>query len=295
MDNKQEPVKFLDALSGYIWINGKLIPWSEAKIHALTHSLHYSGAVFEGERAYEGKVFKLKQHTLRLINSAATLGLRVPFTADEIIKAHELVLHKNNIKDGYVRPLIWCGSESLNLTNPNLSTNILIAAIASMPRSSAEGLKLHIGRWRKAAPDALPPQCKSAGHYNMSILSQKEAKELGYDDALLLDYRGYVAECSTTNIFFVKDNILYTPIADTFLDGITRQTIIEIADKTIIEVKEEYIKLEQIEDFEECFITGTAIEVQKIQSIDLGNKKVVFNESKVMDILKQEYMRLVRI
>jgi len=286
--------KLQDKNIGYVWLNGDLVPHELANIHVLTHSLHYSGAVFEGERSYNGKVFKLREHTERLVKSAEVLGLTVPYSVDEIIKAHELLIEKNNVKDAYIRPLVWCGSESLNLTNPNLSTNVLIAAVPSMPRSFVEGINLHIGRWRKAAPDMMPTQSKSAAHYNMAITSKKEAKSYGYDDALLLDYEGFIAECTTTNIFFVKDNVLYTPIADRFLNGITRQTIIEIAKELGIEVKEERIKLEQLEDFTGCFNTGTAIEVQHISSIDVGNKKIIFNDHKISDILKEEYSKVVR-
>ncbi len=278
----------------YIWINGELVPYELATVHVLTHSLHYSGSVFEGERAYNGKVFKLKEHTERLVKSAEVLGLKVLYSVEEIIKAHELLIEKNKIQDAYIRPLVWCGSESLNIINPKLSTNVLIAAVPSMSRAFTAGVNLHVSRWRKAAPNMMPVQSKSAAHYNMAITSKKEAKDLGYDDALLLDYEGYIAECTTTNIFFVKDNVLYTPVADRFLDGITRQTIIEIAKNLGLEVKEERLRLEQIEDFTSCFATGTAIEVQNINSIDLGNKKVTFNDHKIANILKEEYGKIVR-
>ncbi|ABV74925.1 branched-chain amino acid aminotransferase [Rickettsia akari str. Hartford] len=284
----------LEQIFGHVWINGDLVPYQFARIHVLTHSLHYSGSVFEGERAYNGKVFKLKEHTARLIKSAEALGLKVPYSVDEIIKAHELVIKQNNIKDAYIRPLIWCGDESLNITNPDLSTNLLIAGIPSIPRSFEKGINLHVSRWRKAMPDSTPVQSKSAAQYNMAITSQKAAKALGYDDALLLDYEGYIAECTTTNIFFVQDKTLYTPIADRFLNGITRQTIIEIAKDLGLEVKEERLKLEQLENFTGCFVTGTAIEVQNISSIDLGNKKLIFEDHKITELLKEEYGRVVR-
>ncbi len=279
---------------GYIWINGELVPYELATVHTLTHSLHYSGSVFEGERAYNGKVFKLKEHTERLIKSSEALGLKVPYSVEEIIKAHKLLIEKNKIQDAYIRPLVWCGSESLNIINPKLSTNVLIAAIPSMPRACAAGFNLHVSKWRKATPNMMPVQSKSAAHYNMAITSKKEAKALGYDDALLLDYEGYIAECTTTNIVFVRNNVLYTPIADRFLDGITRRTIIEIARDLGLKVKEERLKLEQIKDFTGCFATGTAIEVQNINSIDLGGKKVIFNDHKITNALKEEYGRLVR-
>ncbi|AFB21149.1 branched-chain amino acid transaminase [Rickettsia canadensis] len=284
----------LEQIFWHVWINGDLVPYQFARIHVLTHSLHYSGSVFEGERAYNGKVFKLKEHTERLIKSAESLGLKVPYSVDEIMKAHELVIKQNNIKDAYIRPLIWCGDESLNITNSDLSTNLLIAGIPSMPRAFEKGINLHISRWRKAMPDSTPLQSKSSAQYNMAITSKKEAKALGYDDALLLDYEGYIAECTTTNIFFVKDQTLYTPIADRFLNGITRQTIIEIAKDFGLEVKEERLKLEQVENFTGCFVTGTAIEVQNINSIDLGKKKIIFNDHQIANTLKKEYDCIVR-
>ncbi|WP_341749614.1 branched-chain amino acid transaminase [Candidatus Tisiphia endosymbiont of Sialis lutaria] len=288
----EKPFKNLNQLSGYIWINGRFIAWQEAKIHALTHSLHYSGGVFEGEKAYNGKIFKLEEHTQRLIESAKSLSIEVPYSFEEIIEAHQLLITKNNIKDAYIRPLIWVGSESLNLTNVNLSVNLLIAAVPSTLRPSG-ALSLHIARWRKCHPNSLPPQCKSSGHYNMMIVCQKEAKSLGYDDAILLDWRGYVAECSTANIFFVKDDQLFTPIADSFLNGITRQTIIELANDLNIKVIEEYITPDRVGEFNECFITGTAVEIKGIKSINLGERNVIFEDSKITNLLKKEYNYLV--
>ena len=287
-----QPFKNLDQLSGYIWINGELVEWQDAKVHALTHSLHYSGGVFEGEKAYNGKVFKLEEHTHRLLESAKSLRLVVPYSFEDIVNAHYLLIEKNNIKDAYIRPFIWQGSESINLTNPMLSVNLLIAAIPANPRP-ATPLKLHLARWRKPHPNSLPVQCKSSAHYNMLIVCQKEAKSSGFDDAVLLDWQGYIAECTTTNIFFVKDNSLFTPIADNFLNGITRQTIIEIAKKMNINVNEERIPLEKMSEFDECFMTGTAMEVRSIQSIDIGTKNIVFTGNKITNLLKNEYDVLV--
>ncbi|WP_342271006.1 branched-chain amino acid transaminase [Candidatus Tisiphia endosymbiont of Parasteatoda lunata] len=289
----EKPFKNLNQLSGYIWINGRFIDWQEAKIHALTHSLHYSGGVFEGEKAYNGKIFKLEEHTQRLIESAKGLSIEVPYSFEDIITAHQLLITKNNIKNAYVRPLIWYGSESLNLTNVNLSVNLLIAAVSSTPRPS-DDLSLHIARWRKCHPNSLPPQCKSSGHYNMMIVCQKEAKSLGYSDAVLLDWRGFIAECTTTNIFFVKGEQLFTPIADSFLNGITRQTVIKLAKELNLEVKEEYITLDRLGEFNECFMTGTAAEVKGIKSINRGDQNIIFEDSKITNLLKKEYNSLVR-
>lgn len=277
----------------YIWLNGEFIIWQDALVHALTHSLHYSGGVFEGEKAYNGKIFKLEQHVIRLIESAKILRLEVPYNFDEIITAHHQLLEKNNIKDAYVRPLIWQGSESLNLINPNLSVNLLIAAIPSIPRPS-NPLKLHIANWRKSHPSSMPPQCKSSGHYNMMIPCLKEAKLLGYDDAILLDLRGYIAECTTTNIFFVKNDQLFTPIADNFLNGITRQTIIQLAENLNLTVKEEYLTLDSLAEFSEAFVTGTAMEVRGIKSVNINGRDIIFPDNKITNLLKNAYSDLVR-
>lgn len=282
----------IDKLSGYIWLNGELVNWSDAKIHVLSHSLHYAGAVFEGEKAYSGKIFKLEEHTERLIKSAKDLYLTTPYSFDDIIKAHAEVLAKNNIGDAYVRPLIWRGGESLNLINKMLSVNLMIAAIPSTIRPEA-GLKLSLSGWRKPHPNSMPPQCKSSGHYNMMIAVQQDAKNNGYDDALLLDYDGYIAECTTTNIFFVKGDSLYTPIADRFLNGITRQTVIMLARDLGLEVKEQRLELSSLADYSECFITGTAAEIKGVESININGDKVNFTGDRITKSLKEEYRKTV--
>ena len=287
-----DPLAHSNQLFRYMWVNGKLVESHDAKVDALTHSLHYSGGVFEGEKAYNGKVFKLEEHTKRLLESAKTLRLEVPYSFEDIINAHYLLIEKNNIKDAYIRPLIWQGSESINLTHPIISVNLLIAAVPTNPRP-ATPLSLHLSRWRKPHPNSLPVQCKSSGHYNMLILCQKEAKSLGFDDAILLDWQDNVAECTTTNIFFVKNGHLHTPIADYFLNGITRQTIIGLAKGLNIDVSEERISVDQISKFDECFITGTAMEVREVKSIDIGGQNIVFAENKITNLFKQEYDTLV--
>lgn len=277
----------------YIWVNGELLQVNDAKISPLTHSLHYAGGVFEGEKSYNGQVFKLAEHTTRLLESAKTLHLNIAYSFSDIITAHQLLIEKNNIRDAYIRPLIWQGSESLNITNSALSVNLLIAAILTQPRP-LKPLNLHISRWRKPPPNSMPPQCKSAGHYNMMIVAQKEAKSQGYDDAILLDQQGFIAECTVANIFFVKADQLFTPIADRFLNGITRQTIIELAKNSGLEVREERITIEKLGEFSEGFITGTAVEIKEITSINLGEKTMTFNQNKITDFLKNKYNDLVR-
>lgn len=282
----------LHTLSGYIWFNDQLVDWQEAKIHVLTHGLHYSGAVFEGERAYNGKIFKLEEHTQRLINSAHALGLQVPYSFSDIITAHKLLLEKNNISNAYVRPIIWRGPESLNITNRILSSNVAIIAVPSSPKHMND-IVLHVSRWHKPPPNSMPPQCKSSGHYNMMMTIQQEAQAKGYDDAILLDQRCYVAECTTSNIFFVKGDELITPIADVFLNGITRQTVIDIAHKLGMKVKEKYVVLAEISSYTECFITGTAAEIKRVKSIDIFDEKIIFTDDKTTKLLQTEYNILV--
>ncbi len=277
----------------YIWINGEFVEADKATIHVATHSLHYAGAVYEGEMAYSGKVFKLEEHTERLIKSAKTLRIPLKFGFEDIIKAHEDLLTKNSIEDAYVRPLIWRGSESLNISNPVLSSNIMICAVRASPRKLCGG-KLYISDWIKPYPRSLPPQCKSSGHYSIAPLIVEEAMEKGYDDALLLDWRGYVAECTTSNIFFVKGNLVVTPIADSFLNGITRQVILAAAKDMGLETREEYIRPEDIENYEESFLTGTAAEVKKVDSIDAGDKRIIFEKNEITRAMQERYRKLTR-
>lgn len=282
----------IDKLAGYIWINGELVGSQDAKIPILTHGLHYSGGVFEGERAYAAEIFKLEEHTDRLIASSKVMQMQSPYSFDQIIAAHKLVIKKNNIQNAYLRPLIWRGAESLNLTNKVLSVNLMIAAIP-LTQKPEKSFKLHISRWKKPHPQSLPPQVKSSGHYNMMIVSQMEAQALGYDDAILLDWRDFIAECTTTNIFFVHKEQLITPVADAFLNGITRQTIIGLAKKLGLEVKEQHFGLEKLAQFDECFMTGTAAEVKSVQSIDLADKKINFDNNRITSMLHQQYLSLV--
>lgn len=280
-------------MSDFIWINGKFVHSSEAYVHVLTHSLHYAGAVFEGERAYNGKIFKLEEHTKRLLKSAQYLGLEVKYSAEEINAASCELLSKNSLKDAYIRPLIWRGSESIGIYNPGLTVNLLIAATASRIEP-LNNLKLNLGAWSKPSPKALPPQAKSSAHYAMVVVSQISAINLGYDDSLVLDEEGYVAECNVANIFFGKANKLVTPIADRFLNGITRQTVIELAKKLGFEVLETRIALEDLDKYDYSFITGTAKEIGGVGSIDLKKSLLYFPdpESRV-HLLQTEFAKLV--
>ncbi|MFK8040294.1 MAG: branched-chain amino acid transaminase [Rickettsiaceae bacterium] len=279
-------------IKNYIWINGDLEEFANTQVNILTHSLHYSSGVFEGEKSYNGKIFALEKHTERLIDSAKTMHLDLQYSFNDIIDAHSAILKANNISNAYIRPLIWRGSESMNIFNKTLSTNIAIISVKSPERSIMNEYRLHISRYCKPHPNASPPQCKSTGQYNMPVVAKIEAKKQGLDDALMLDWQGYVAECTVSNIFFIKDSCIYTPIADSFLNGITRQTVIQLARKIGIEVREVRVSVEDLWSYEECFITGTALEVQPVTSIQHKSKYVEFTT----DITKQiqrEYWNLI--
>jgi branched-chain amino acid aminotransferase len=258
-------------LEGFIFLDDQLVKWSDAKLHVLSHGLHYASSVFEGERVYKGKVFKEQEHTERLIKSAKTLGFEVPYNAKEINAIRKQVLTANNIEDGYIRPISWRGSEMMGIS---AQTNTIHFALAAWkwpsyfsPEAKLKGIKLNISKWRRPDPLTAPVNTKAAGLYMICTLSKHEAESKGYDDSLMLDYRGYVAEATGANIFFIKDNVIHTPIADCFLDGITRQTVINIAKIEGIQVEEKRLNIDDLNDYEECFVTGTAAEVTPVRSI----------------------------
>jgi branched-chain amino acid aminotransferase len=280
-------------MSDFIWINGEFVPWEQSNIHVITHSLHYAGAVYEGLRAYNGKVFKLEEHTERLLKSAELMGLKVKYSAPEINGVTYEVLEKNNLQDAYIRPLIWRGSESIGLSAPGLTVNMLIAAIHSK-KDFVNNIRLMLSPWRKASVNALPPQAKSSAHYGMAIVSQMMAKDHGYDDSLVLDSEGLVAESNVANVFFGKDNKLVTPIADRFLNGITRQVVIAMVKSMGFEVSEARIKLEDLSNYDYCFMTGTSKEISGVTEINLGTSSCFFlDPSRVVKMLQQEFAILV--
>ena len=259
-------------LEGFIFLDGQLLKWSDAKLHVLSHGLHYASSVFEGERVYKGKVFKEQEHTERLIRSAKTLGFDIPYDAKEINAIRKEVLTANKIDDGYIRPVSWRGSEMMGIS---AQTNTIHFALAAWkwpsyfsPEAKLKGIKLNISKWRRPDPLTAPVNTKAAGLYMICTLSKHEAESKGFDDSLMLDYRGYIAEATGANIFFIKNNEIHTPIADCFLDGITRQTVINIARTEGIKVEEKRLKIEDINDYEECFVTGTAAEVTPVRSIE---------------------------
>lgn len=258
-------------LEGFIFLDGQLLKWSDAKLHVLSHGLHYASSVFEGERVYKGKVFKEQEHTERLIRSAKTLGFDIPYNAKEINAIRKEVLTANKIDDGYIRPVSWRGSEMMGIS---AQTNTIHFALAAWkwpsyfsPEAKLKGIKLNISKWRRPDPLTAPVNTKAAGLYMICTLSKHEAESKGFDDSLMLDYRGYIAEATGANIFFIKNNEIHTPIADCFLDGITRQTVINIARTEGIKVEEKRLNIEDINDYQECFVTGTAAEVTPVRSI----------------------------
>lgn len=260
-----------DDRDGVIWYNGEMVNWRDANFHVLSHALHYGSCVFEGQRAYGGEIFKLNQHSERLIKSGEVLGMEVPYTAEELNGAADAVVKANGLVDAYVRPVAWRGAEMMGVATKGTQIHVAVAAW-EWPSYFAEeakqkGLRLEFAKWRRPAPDTAPTQSKAAGLYMIASLCKDAATENGFDDALMLDYRGQVAEATGANIFFLKDGELHTPTPDCFLDGITRQTAIELAEKRGIKVNVRKIMPDELGDFEQAFITGTAVEVTPLSQI----------------------------
>ena len=267
-----EPVPY-DKRNGKIWFNGQIVDWEDAKLHVLTHGLHYGSCVFEGERVYNGEIFKLREHTDRLIYSAKRMGFEIPYTAEEIDKACNEIIKIQNVKNGYVRPVAWRGSEMMAIS---AQRNKIHFAIATWewgsyfdPKIKENGIKLNISKWRRPAPNTIPWDTKAAGLYMICTLSKHEAEKDGFNDSLMLDHEDYVAEATGANIFFVDEKLkeIHTPIPDCFLDGITRRTIISIAEKKGFKINERKIKLNELKNFDACFLTGTAAEVTPVSQI----------------------------
>jgi len=284
-----------DDRDGSIWFDGKLIPWRDAKLHVLSHGLHYASAVFEGERVYEGNIFKLTEHSERLVNSARILGFEIPYSAAEIDAACREVAKANECIDGYVRPVAWRGSEMMGVSAQNTAIHLAIATWIWPSYFDAEerlkGIKLALAPWKRPSPETAPTKSKAAGLYMICTMSKHEAERRGFADALMLDWRGYVAETTSANIFMVKDGELHTPTPDCFLDGITRRTAIEIADANGIKVNVRHITLDELIAADEVFVTGTAAEVTPVRSIDEHS----FTPGRICRLMVREYDRIVRI
>jgi branched-chain amino acid aminotransferase len=260
-----------DQLDGFIWFDGKLVPWAEAKLHVLSHGLHYASAVFEGERAYGGEIFKCAEHSERLKRSANALDFEIPYAAAEIDAAKRLVLERNGQRDAYIRPVAWRGSEMMGVS---AQANAIHLAIASWqwpsyfnPAERLKGIRLDLADYRRPDPATAPSRAKASGLYMICTISKHKAERKGYADSMMLDWQGRVAECTGANIFFIKDETIHTPIADCFLDGITRRTVIELARRRGIKLVERRIWPAELTDFSECFITGSAAEVTAVSEI----------------------------
>jgi branched-chain amino acid aminotransferase len=260
-----------DQLDGFIWMNGTFVPWKDAKIHVLTHGLHYASAVFEGERAYGGEIFKLDEHTQRLHESARILGFKIPYSVAQIEDACRELLKKQGFLDAYVRPIAWRGSEMMGVSAQSNRINCAIAIWQWPsyfdPAQKLKGIRLDIAQYCRPDPRTAPSKSKAAGLYMICTLSKHAAEDKGYADALMLDWRGQVAEATGANVFFVKDGVLHTPTPDCFLDGITRRTVIGLAKRRGYEVVERAIRPEEMEGFEQCFLCGTAAEVTPVSEV----------------------------
>ncbi|MBO6548468.1 MAG: branched-chain amino acid aminotransferase [Rhizobiales bacterium] len=283
-----------DQLEGYIWFNGEMVPWADAKIHVLSHGLHYGSSVFEGQRIYNGKIFKLTEHSERLRASAEILDFEIPYSVAEIDAACEKVMKIQNLTEGYMRPIAWRGSEQMGVAAQKNKINLAIAAWEwgsyFDPAERMKGIRLCMAEYCRPDPRTAPSRAKAAGLYMICTIEKHRAEKLGYADALMLDWRGLVAEATGANIFFIKDGVLHTPTADVFLDGITRRTVMDLAKKRGMEVIERTIKPEEMADFSECFITGSAAEVTPVSEI--GDYR--FTPGEISETLLDDYMTLVR-
>ncbi|MFV9875042.1 MAG: branched-chain amino acid aminotransferase [Rickettsiales endosymbiont of Dermacentor nuttalli] len=281
-----------DNRDGFIWYNGKFIPWRNAKIHVLTHGLHYASCVFEGIRSYDYNIFKLYEHNQRLHKSAELLRFQIPYTIEKLNLVTQELVNLQNIPNSYIRSFAWRGSETMRASARNTSIHVAIACWQVQNdyyKNDYKGSRLIVSDWVRPPANAMPTNSKSAGMYMISTLSRHKAEELGYDDALLLDYRGYVAEASIANFFMVRNNILYTPIADCFLNGITRQTVIELAAKKNIQVVEKHFTLDDVKQAAEVFLTGTAVGITPVIQIN----EYKFKVGNITESLIYDYYNLV--
>jgi branched-chain amino acid aminotransferase len=282
-----------DQREGVIWFNGEFVPWKDAKVHVLTHALHYGSAVFEGERAYGGEIFKLTDHSQRLIDSGKMLDLAIPYSVAEIDAACRETLKRQGFKDAYVRPIAWRGSEMMGVAAQGAKINVAIAIwqwpAYFDPKQLEKGIRLDLAEWRRPDPRTAPAKAKAVGLYMICTLSKHTAERKGYADAMMLDWRGQVAECTGANIFFVKNGEIHTPTPDCFLDGITRRTVIELARKRQIKVTERTIMPDELSGFEQCFITGSAAEVTPVGEIGPWS----FTVGEMTRALRNDYLKEV--
>jgi len=284
-----------DDRDGFIWLDNRMVPWRDAKVHILTHAMHYGSSVFEGERAYGGKIFESFKHSQRLVQSGKYLDMPLPYSIETIEKAKSDVMKQSGLTDAYVRAIAWRGSGlDMGVASSRNNVHLAIAAWewgAYYGDAKMKGAKLDISKWKRPSPETIPSFAKASGLYMICTVSKHEAESKGCSDSLMMDYRGYVAEATGANVFFVKDGKVHTPIPDCFLNGITRQTVIKLLKKKNIEVIERHIQINELEDFQQCWLTGTAAEVTPVGSIGDYNFEV---GSLTKDIAKQ-YEDLVRM
>ncbi|MGI4943837.1 MAG: branched-chain amino acid aminotransferase [Janthinobacterium lividum] len=283
-----------DDRDGTIWMDGVMVPWRDAKLHVLSHGLHYASGVFEGERSYAGNVFKLREHTDRLIASGRILGFEIPYSADEIDAACMQVLAANNLTNAYVRPIAWRGTEQLSVSAQQTRIHLAIATWAwpnLFGDDRMKGVRLGMAKWKRPHPETAPTASKAAGLYMIGTLSKHDAEAEGYNDALMLDWRGQVAEATGANIFFVMDGEVHTPIPDCFLDGITRRTVMGIARRHQMKVVERVIMPEEMKHASEVFLAGTAAEVTPVREI-AGQG---YTPGKITETLLRDYEALVNM
>ncbi len=279
---------------GVIWMNGEFVPWADAQVHVLSHGLHYGSGVFEGERAYGGEIFKLNEHSERLHNSATVLGFGIPWSVAEINRASTELLARQGHADAYVRPIAWRGSEMMGVSAQQASINLAIAVWQwpsyFKPAERLKGIRLDMAKYRRPDPATAPSKSKATGLYMICTLSKHEAESKGYADAMMLDWRGQVAEATGANIFFVEDGVIHTPTADCFLDGITRRTVMGLARDRGYEIVERAIMPEELTGFEQCFLTGTAAEVTPVSEIG----PYTFTVGDITRILMEDYSAVVQ-
>ena len=284
-----------DKRSGKIWYNNELVNWEDVKLHVLSHGLHYGSFVFEGLRVYDGEIFKLKEHTERFFYSAKRMDIKIPYSQEEINEATKKIVSVQKVQNGYIRPFAWRGSEMMAVSAQNTKIHVAIATwewgTYFDPKLKLEGIKLNISKWRRPAPNTIPWDTKASGLYMICTLSKHEAEREGYTDSLMLDHEGNIAEATGANIFFKdKKGDLHTPVPDSFLDGITRRTVIDIAKSKNIKINERKISPNELSEFVGCFLTGTAAEITPVS-------KISNNEYKVCDVildLSKSYDKLVR-
>lgn len=282
-----------DDREGTLWLDGATVPWREARLHVLTHALHYGGAVFEGERAYGGRIFESRAHSERLHHSAAIMGYEIPFTVDQLEAAKGEIMRANGLADAYVRVIAWRGAETMGVSATPCTIHVAVTAYpwgAYYGEARQKGAKLDIAEWRRPAPDTAPCNAKTSGLYMICTLAKHKAEARGCADALMLDYRGYVAESTGANIFFVQDGAVHTPTPDCFLDGITRRTAMRLLGERGISVTERHILPAELDGFEQCFLTGTAAEITPVAEI--GSHR--FAIGPLVRTLAEDYDRLVR-